>query len=68
MTIREMAELVTEKLAMGKIKIVYKIPGSNIYGYGAHTGLRLSGKKLEALGWKPEKSLADMYRDLWECI
>lgn len=68
MTIREMAELVAVKLAGGKIGIVYSIPDSNIYGYGAHTGLRLSGKKLADLGWRPRESLEDMYRDLWECI
>lgn len=68
MMIREMAEMVAGKLAKGKVKIVYQIPDSNIYGYGAHTGLRLSGEKLLSLGWKPEESLEDMYRDLWECI
>lgn len=68
MTIREMAELVAEKLAKGRIRIVCRIPAGNIYGYGAYTGLRLSGEKLAGLGWIPEESLEDMYRDLWECI
>lgn len=68
MQIREMAELVAEKLAGGRIGVVYQIPKENIYGYGAHTGLKLSGQKLAELGWKSEKSLEDMYRDLVEII
>ncbi len=68
MTIREMAELVAEKLAKGSISIFCQIPDSNIYGYGAPTGLRLSGKKLAALGWNPEESLEKMYQDLLNTI
>lgn len=68
MQIREMAELVAQKLTGGKISIVYQIPEDNIYGYGAQTGLKLSGQKLAKLGWKSEKSLEAMYRDLLEII
>lgn len=68
MTIREMAELVAEKLTKGRSGIVTQIPDGNIYGYGAYTGLRLSGERLAGLGWMPEESLEDMYWDLWECI
>lgn len=64
MTIREMAEMVCRKLAAGQIKVVYDIPEENVYGYAAETKLRLSGKKLEDLGWKPVKALEEMYRDL----
>ena len=64
MTIREMAELVAKKIAGRKIKIVYDIPNNNIYGYAPDTGLRLSGKKLVALGWKPVESLEKMYMDV----
>lgn len=64
MTIREMAEMVCRKLAADQIKVVYDIPKENVYGYAAETGLRLSGKKLESLGWKPVKGLEEMYQDL----
>lgn len=66
MTIREMAELVAEEIAGGKVCVVYDIPEDNRYGYAACTGLKLSGKKLESLGWKPRQTLAGMYRDMLE--
>lgn len=64
MTIRQMADLVADKIADGKIKVVCDIQSDNKYGYAADTGLRLSGQKLARLGWKPEKTLEMMYRDL----
>lgn len=66
MTIRQMAELVAEKIADGKIQIAYDIPEVNQYGYAADTGIRLSGQKLTKLGWKPTKKLKEMYEDLLE--
>lgn len=65
MTIRQMAEFVAEKIAGGKIRVVFDINKGNPYGYAADTLLRLSGKKLMALGWKPKESLEDMYRQLF---
>lgn len=64
MTIRQMAELVAENIAGGRIKVVYDIPKENLYGYAAPTGLRLSGRKLMDLEWSPAESLEEMYRDL----
>lgn len=66
MTIREMAELVAKEIAGGRIHVTFDIPEDNRYGYAARTGLRLSGKKLENLGWKPRQTLVDMYRDMLE--
>lgn len=68
MTIRQMAELVANQVAGGKIKVVYDIPEGNPYGYAAGTGLRLSGEKLEALGWRPEENLVEMYKAAVESI
>lgn len=64
MTIRQMAELVADKMADGRIKVVYDIPEENRYGYAADTALRLSGEKLMSLGWKPEEDLETMYAQL----
>jgi len=64
MSIRQMAELVAGKIAGNKIKVAYDIAGDNRYGYAADTALRLSGRKLMSLGWKPEESLEDMYSQL----
>jgi nucleoside-diphosphate-sugar epimerase len=64
MTIRQMAELVCNEISGGKIVVEYDIPKENPLGFAPDTGLRLSGQKLEALGWKPRKHLLDMYKDL----
>lgn len=64
MTIRQMAELVANQVADGKIKVKYEISDGRSRGYAPDTGLRMSGQKLEGLGWKPQKMLCDMYRDM----
>ncbi len=64
MTIDQMAEFVANKIANGKIKVVYEIPKDNKYGYAAHTGIRLSGKKLMELGWTPQERFEDMYSEI----
>lgn len=64
MSIRQMAELVASQVAKGRIGVQYDIPSENRYGYAPDTGLRLSGKKLACLGWRPEKTLADMYQEM----
>ena len=64
MQIRDMAKLVVDDIAKGKIKIIYDIPWSNQYGYASDTGLRLSSEKLRKLGWKPRKTLKEMYTDM----
>lgn len=66
MTIRQMAELVATQVAGGKIRVQYDITSDERYGYAADTGVRLSGQKLRNLGWRPEKSLAEMYQDMLE--
>ena len=66
MTIRQMAELVAEKVAKGSISVRYDIPESNIYGYAAPTKNRLSSRKLCSLGWKPTYGMEDMYRRMIE--
>lgn len=64
MTIRQMAEMVCTEIADGAISVEYDIPENNTYGYATDTGLRLSGQKLMSLGWRPQKSLAEMYWDV----
>lgn len=68
MTIRQMAELVSSKIAGNEIGVRYDIPQDDRYGYAANTGLRLSGKKLKSLGWQPKKDLEDMYREMLDDI
>ena len=64
MRIREMAELVASELAHNRIDVIYDIPEDNPYGYAADTGLRLSSAKLMSLGWRPTRSLKEMYQDI----
>lgn len=64
MRIYEMAELVADRIAGGRIKVRYDIPEGNPYGYAADTGLRLSGEKLKRLGWEAKCSLEEMYRKM----
>lgn len=63
MSIKEMAELVVENFASGKSKVLFNNSNQN-FGYAAKTGLRLSGKKISELGWKPKKNLVTMYEEL----
>ncbi len=64
MTVREMAELAAARVAGGRIKVRYEILPENSRGYAAPTGLRLSGAKLMKLGWRPVKTLEEMYQDM----
>lgn len=68
MQIRDMANLVAEKIALSKIKVVYVIPQDITYGYAADTNIRLSSEKLRTLGWRPTKNLEEMYRDVISSI
>lgn len=63
MKIREMATLVAEKVAGGKIKVIYDIPENEyIYGYAPPVKMKLSGEKLQKLGWYPKVDLEETYK------
>ncbi len=67
MKIAEMAALVANEIAGGKIRLVFDIPKSSLtYGYAPDVTLRLDGKKLCDLGWKPQiaPDLKTMYERL----
>lgn len=68
MSIREMAELVVENFGDGEIEVIYDVSEENRKIYAADTGLRLSSKKLQALGWKPKKDLVQMYHEIMEAL
>lgn len=66
MTIRQMAQLVADKVAGGRIKVALDIPEGNCYGYAAPTKLRMSARKLNELGWKATRELEEMYSRMLE--
>lgn len=62
MSIRQMAELVSEKISGGKIAVKFDIPESTLaFGYAPAVKMKLSGAKMRALGWEPEVGLEQMY-------
>lgn len=64
-TIREMAEMVCEKIANNKIKVVYDIPEDvSINGFAPDTKMKLNSNKLKQLGWNPKYNLLESYKRL----
>lgn len=62
MQIREMAELVANKVAKGTIKVIFDIPESDmVYGYAPTVKMKLSGEKMKKLGWQPKIGLQETY-------
>lgn len=62
MMIKDMAELVANKIANGKIKVVYDIPSDNLkYGYAPDVKMKINSDKMQKLGWKPEIGLEESY-------
>lgn len=64
MTILEMAQLVANEIAKGRIKVQIKPENPGVTGYAPETKLRLSGAKLVKLGWEPTQTLIQMYNDI----
>lgn len=68
-TIREMAEMVANDIASGAFKVVYDIPDSDLkYGYAPKVTMKLSSKKINALGWQATVPLKEMYERTIEYI
>lgn len=59
MQIREMAEMVANKVAAGRIKVVYEIQFQN--AYAKDTRMKMNTDKIKKIGWSPEISLYDTY-------
>jgi nucleoside-diphosphate-sugar epimerase len=62
-TIREMAEMLAERVFDGGVRVVSAIPNDAAKrGYAPYTGFKLNADKLKALGWTPKHGLEEMYR------
>ena len=64
MMICEMAHLVAKDVAGGVVDVRIELEDPGKTGFAPVTELRMSSKKLRGLGWKPTKTLEDMYRDV----
>lgn len=62
-SIKDMANMVAEKLTNNKISVVFDIPESSLaYGYAPNTTMRLNPNKMKSLGWKAEISIEESFR------
>ena len=64
-TIKDMAYMVAEKIAGGKIKVRFDLgeDGKKL-GYAPNVKLRLSAGKIKSLGWEPQVGLEEAYERL----
>lgn len=63
MRIRDMAALVADRVAGGRIRVVYDIPDDPAStGYAPDVKLFLSSERLRRLGWTPRVGLEEAYR------
>lgn len=66
-SIINMARMVAKNIAKNRISVRVSIPESSIsLGYAPDVKLKLNSDKLQALGWKAEVNLEDMFRRLLE--
>lgn len=67
-TIADMAKMVCERLADNKIKVIFDIPETNVFGYAADTKMKLNSDKLKNLGWMPKIGLEEAYRRMMKSM
>lgn len=63
--IKDMAQMVADKIADGRIQVIFDIPEDALtFGYAPDVAMHLNADKLKALGWKPQYDLPKMYERL----
>ena len=63
-SIYEIAKLVSDTITDGEISVIKRISKDIDWGYAPNNTMRLSSKKLKALGWEPKVDMAEGYRRL----
>ena len=60
--IKDMAQMVADHLAEGRIKVIFDIPEDALtFGYAPDVKMHLNSDKLMSLGWQPRYALQEMY-------
>lgn len=67
-SIYDIAKLVADDVAGGKIDVIKDIPEKEDTGYAPDNTMVLNSKKLEGLKWKPKVRMVDGYRRLVEYL
>lgn len=68
-TIGNMAKMVANEIANGDIKVVFDIPeDAKTYGYAPDVKMKLSSKKMQALGWSARVGLKESYIRMMESM
>jgi dTDP-glucose 4,6-dehydratase len=67
-SIREIAELISTKIAENKISVKFNITNPQEYAFNQGLNLFLNTDKLESLGWYAEVGLEDAYRRMIESM
>lgn len=63
-SIREMAELVADRCAEGRISVRIQEADSSKYGYAPTLHMNLDTSKFRDLGWIPEHNLEETFKDM----
>jgi dTDP-glucose 4,6-dehydratase len=67
-SVREIAEMVAEKIAGDKISVKLNITNPKEYAFNQDLNLFLNTEKLESLGWQAEVGLEEAYRRMIESM
>jgi nucleoside-diphosphate-sugar epimerase len=68
-TIREMAQMLIERYPESGSKLVFDIPeDANKFGYAPTSRMLVNSEKLNALGWKAQTTLPEMFERLMDAI
>ncbi len=65
-TIKETAQMIADKIAGGKIKVLFDIENPAEYAPNLNLNLNLNVEKLSSIGWKPSVGLEEAYRRMIE--
>lgn len=65
-SIYEMAQMVAKEIANGSIGVKIEIDNDRNFGYAPTLKMNLDTTKIQALGWKPERELKEMFSSMIE--